>query len=213
MNKTVTAIAAIGASVLMGISAYASVYTREDQRTNWNMKYPVVSVEDNWNAQETINQDIMGYYNTLRIYFDQGRYYSCAGSYLVHYEDDDVLSISLYLTGYPYGANGNHTVNYDIVYDKHTGERIPLYNYVRVTTKDLEYYMGSHTYSMNGRRLNYNMLQSRTIREVPENYFLEGSGYVCVVFRPYELAAGAMGSVYIQLDPQYINYLNRKNQW
>ncbi len=209
MNKAITAIAAIGASFMIGFSAYASVYTRTEQETNWNMKYPVVTAS----AGEAINEDIQGYYDNLRYAFNQGRYYNCTGTYVVHYEDNDVLSISLYLAGYPYGANGNHVVNYDLVYDKHTGERIPLYNYVRATTKDLEYYMGSHTYSMNGRRLTYDMLQSRTIREVPENYFLEGGGYVCVVFRPYELAAGAMGATYIQLDPKYIEYLNRKNQW
>lgn len=213
MNKAFTAIAAIGASLMMGLSAYASVSPRMEQETNWNMKYPVVTAGSNWSASQAINADIEGYYNNLRRAFNQGRYYKCGSNYSVNYEDSDVISITLFFLEFPYGGNGNHMVNHDLVYDKHTGERIPLSNYVRVTPQDLEYYMGGHTYSVTGKLLNYNQLQARTINRVPENYFLMGGGVVCIAFQPYELAAGSFGSTYIRLDPQYIEYLNRKNQW
>ena len=132
-------------------------------------------------------------------------------NYTVHYEDDDVLSLSLHFLRLPYGANGNHVTSYDLVYDKTTGERIPLENYVRITLTDLKQYLGGHSYDAQGEKLR--SINSDYIKTVPDNYFLEGNGVVCLVFQPYQLAAGCFGNCYVRLEPQYIEYLNRKNQW
>lgn len=122
-----------------------------------------------------------------------------------------IPKLSLYFLRLPYGANGNHVTSYDLVYDKTTGERIPLENYVRITLTDLKYYLWGHSYDAQGEKLR--SINSDYIKTVPDNYFLEGNGVVCLVFQPYQLAAGCFGNCYVRLEPQYIEYLNRKNQW
>lgn len=104
-----------------------------------------------------------------------------------------------------------NVTSYDLVYDKTTGERIPLENYVRITLTDLKYYLWGHSYDAQGEKLR--SINSDYIKTVPDNYFLEGNGVVCLVFQPYQLAAGCFGNCYVRLEPQYIEYLNRKNQW
>ena len=157
------------------------------------------------------NSDIMNYVGQLRSDFENGKYYICSGNYTVHYEDDDVLSLSLHFLRLPYGANGNHATSYDLVYDKTTGERIPLENYVRITLTDLKQYLRGHSYSDGGKILRG--INGDYVESIPINYFLEGNGVVCLVFQPYQLAAGCFGNCYVRLEPQYIEYLNRKNQW
>lgn len=214
MKKMIAAIAAFGFTVMMGSYANAEVYSSYEESTNWRLSQPVVSISGNEAAADAINSNIAEYVNALRSDFENGRYYACGGNYVVHYEDDNVLSISLYLLRQPYGANGNHNNSYDLVFDKNTGEQIPLENYVRITTSDLKQYMAYHSYSQNGRKINQisNYVYEH-LNTIPQNYFLEGDGIVCIVFQPYELSSGAMGSCYVKLEPNYIDYLNRKNQW
>ena len=212
MKKLVCGCVCLGVFLCLGTLASAMVEGVHEERTNWRLTYPVVTTEDP-RAQENIRKDLARYIDALRADFDQGKYYSCGGNYKVHYEDDDILSISLYMTRYPFRANGNHTRSIDIVYDKRTGERIPLSNYVKVTAEDLDYYKYGHTYSQGGESVPANAIWENSIKAVPENYFLPGGGIVCVVFAPYDRAPGVYGATYIELDPEYIEYLNRKNQW
>lgn len=193
--------------------SYAAVSSGQESATNWEVTYPVVSVEGNAEAQDSINADLNDYLEQLREDFRNGKYYMCKEHYTVHYEDNDVLSISLYQLRLPYGACGNHSKSFDLVYDKNTGERIPLDNYVHVTLSDLEQYRWGHSYDQKGNKLKSENMWRTPLKEVPTNYFLTGGGVVCVVFKPYELTAGASGSCYIKLEPDYIEYLNRKNQW
>lgn len=191
-------------------TAFAEVKSIYEEKTNWELTYPTVVVSDNIAVQNRINNDIMTYINDLRADFETGEYYTCGGNYQVHYEDNDILSISLCLYRYPYGANGNHSYSWDIVYDKKTGKKIPLYNYVHITPADLQYYKYYHTYSQSGELMQE--IWDTDITEIPTNYFLPGNGSICLVFSPYTLAAGVFGSTYIELEPEYIEYLNRKNK-
>ena len=209
MKKKLFLIMVVGISVCMNITIFAAVHGVHEEKTNWKLDYPVVTIESNPNVQNLINEDLGRYIANLKADFAQGRFYNGGGHYKVHYEGSDILSISLYLTRYPYGANGEHTRAVSIVYDKHTGKRIPLYNYVHVTPKDLDYYKNGHTYTQSGEKLEYKHLWHESIKCVPENYFLPGDGSVCLVFKPYELSSGI---TYIKLDPRYIDYLNRKNK-
>lgn len=193
--------------------SYAAVSSGQESDTNWEVTYPIVSIEGNAEAQNSINADLNDYLEQLRIDFQDGKYYICKEYYTVHYEDNDVLSISLYQLRLPYGACGNHSKSLDLVYDKNTGERIPLDNYVHVTLSDLEQYKWGHSYDQKGNKLKSENMWKSPLKKVPTNYFLTGGRVVCVVFKPYELTAGAFGSCYIELKPDYIEYLNRKNQW
>ena len=213
MKRLVCALALAGSAFIFTIPSFAYVTNGHESGTNWEVTYPIVSIEDNASAQETINADLDSYLEQLRGEFQSGQYYKCTERYTVHYEDNDVLSISIYQLRLPYGANGNHSNSFDLVYDKHSGARIPLDNYVHVTVDDLDQYKWGHSYDQKGNKLKYENMWRTPLKEVPTNYFLTGGGVVCMVFRPYELTAGAFGSCYIELEPDYIEYLNRKNQW
>ena len=211
MSKVKAIAAALLISVCASTVSFAEVNNIHEEDINWKIDYPVVTVGANESAQDAINSDIMNYVGQLRSDFESGKYYTCSGKYTVHYEDDDVLSLSLYFLRLPYGANGNHVTSYDLVYDKTTGERIPLENYVRITLTDLKQYLGGHSYSYGGKTLRG--INGDYVESIPINYFLEGNGVVCLVFQPYQLDAGCFGNCYVRLEPQYIEYLNRKNQW
>lgn len=193
--------------------SYAAVNSGQESATNWEVTYPIVSIEGNAEAQNSINADLNSYLETLRDDFQNGKYFICKERYVVHYEDNDILSISVYQLREPYGGNGNHSRSFDLVYDKNTGEQIPLDNYVHVTPSDLEHYKWSHSYNQSGKPLKMDSISRFPLKEIPSNYFLKGDGVVCVVFPPYELSCGADGCCYIELEPDYIEYLNRKNQW
>lgn len=213
MKRLVCALALAGSAFIFTIPSFAYVTNGHESGANWEVTYPIVSIEDNASAQETINADLDSYLEQLRGEFQSGQYYKCTERYTVHYEDNDVLSISIYQLRLPYGANGNHSNSFDLVYDKHSGARIPLDNYVHVTVDDLDQYKWGHSYDQEGNKLKYENMWRTPLKEVPTNYFLTGGGVVCVVFSPYELTAGVFGSCYIELEPDYIEYLNRKNQW
>lgn len=150
MSKVKALAAALLISVCASTVSLAEVNNFHEEDTNWKIDYPVVTVGANESAQDAINSDIMNYVGQLRSDFESGKYYICSGKYTVHYEDDDVLSLSLYFLRLPYGANGNHVTSYDLVYDKTTGERIPLENYVRITLTDLKQYLRGHSYDAQG---------------------------------------------------------------
>ena len=210
MEKLLSLLVVFAVSLMIGNTAFAEVNSINEERTNWKLTYPMITVSNNVVAQNKINNDIMTYINELRADFETGEYYTCGGNYQVHYEDSAILSISLHLYRYPYGANGNHSSSWDIVYDKKTGQKIPLYNYVHITPEDLQYYKYYHTYSQSGELMQE--IWDTDITDIPTNYFLPGNGSICIVFPPYTLAAGVFGSTYIELEPDYIEYLNRKNK-
>lgn len=211
MKKLLCALVIAGS--LAAFPSYAEVSSGQESATNWEVTYPIVSIEGNAEAQDTINADLNSYLDLLRDEFQSGKYYICRERYAVHYEDNDILSISLYQLRLLYGANGNHSISIDLVYDKNTGEKIPLDNYVHATLDDLEYYKWGHSYDQSGHSLVGNKVSSYPLKAVPGNYFLKGGGVVCVVFQPYKLSYGAAGCCYIELEPDYIEYLNRKNKW
>lgn len=212
MKKLLCTLSAISLSLFLTSGVSAEVASSYEEQTNWKITCPVVKIEENPDAAAAINEDLMGYIHKLKENYDAGRYFHAGGKYIVHYEDSQILSISLILFGYPYGANGNHSYSVDRVYDKSTGEAIPLDNYVHALPEDLEYYKSGHTYNFRSQLIPWNQMFNTRITFVPDNYFLEGHGIVCIVFQPYYLACGAAGQTYIRLMPDYIDYLNRKNQ-
>ncbi len=203
MGLTFAALLAMSGEALAAVSAV------HEEKTNWDVTYPSVTAEGK--AAQAINADLLGQISGLKKGFESGEYYRASCSYEVHYEDAGLLSVSMHLFGLPYGANGNHTSTVSLVYDKETGTRVPLENYVHVTLEDLEIYRVAHTYTWDGAPLDYENTFKEPISYIPTNYFLPGGGAVCLVYEPYDLAPGVYGSVYIRLDPEYVEYLNRKN--
>lgn len=122
-------------TTLTASMASASVQTGSIQKVNLDLKYPLVYTQ-NQTAQKKINQDIATWVYDSKKGYDTGEFYSVETQYEVTYEDDSVISLELINLSYPAGA-AHEWVSYDcIVYNKKTGNRIPLYNYVRIRNAD-----------------------------------------------------------------------------
>lgn len=193
--------------------ASASVQTGSIQKINLDLKYPLVYTQ-NQTAQKKINQDIATWvYNSKRDY-DNGEFLSVETQYEVTYEDDSVISIMFVNLSYPAGVAHQWTSYDDIVYDKRTGNRIPLYNYVHIrNAQQLEDGLYSGVLSLHdesGEEITYDGT-NWPVERVSQDYLLRGGGTIDLLYSPYELAPFAAGATSIRFDPEAINYFNRMN--
>ena len=187
-------------STLAILPAYAEVVTGSQTDMNMDLKYPLVYTE-NAAAQTAINTDISAYVGEAKNAYYRDHVYPVSQSYKVTYEDKDV--VSLLLTTYYYRAGAAHGSyrTQGMVYDKRTGQRIPLYNYVRDGV--LAFYTSARkrTYLPQGWHVDY----------ASDNYFLSGKGYINLVYQPYELGPFSYGNTFIEFSPKAIEYFNRMN--
>lgn len=193
--------------------ASASVQTGSIQKINLDLKYPLVYTQ-NQTAQKKINQDIATWvYNSKRDY-DNGEFLSVETQYEVTYEDDSVISIMFVNLSYPAGVAHQWTSYDGIVYDKRTGNRIPLYNYVHIrNAQQLEDGLYSGVLSLHdesGEEITYDGT-NWPMERVSQDYLLRGGGTIDLLYSPYELAPFAAGATSIRFDPEAINYFNRMN--
>ena len=193
--------------------ASASVQTGSIQTIKLDLKYPLVYTQ-NQTAQKKINQDIATWvYNSKRDY-DNGEFLSVETQYEVTYEDDSVISIMFVNLSYPAGVAHQWTSYDGIVYDKRTGNRIPLYNYVHIrNAQQLEDGLYSGVLSLHdesGEEITYDGT-NWPVERVSQDYLLRGGGTIDLLYSPYELAPFAAGATSIRFDPEAINYFNRMN--
>lgn len=193
--------------------ASASVQTGSIQKINLDLKYPLVYTQ-NQTAQKKINQDIATWvYNSKRDY-DNGEFLSVETQYEVTYEDDSVISIMFVNLSYPAGVAHQWTSYDGIVYDKRTGNRIPLYNYVHIrNAQQFEDGLYSGVLSLHdesGEEITYDGT-NWPVERVSQDYLLRGGGTIDLLYSPYELAPFAAGATSIRFDPEAINYFNRMN--
>ena len=117
--------------VMLAVPTYATVVTGSQSDVNMELKYPLVYT-NNMFAQKAINTDLANYVLYAKsVYYDQHAY-QVKQNYKVTYEDAQVVSILL--TTYHYHAGSAHGMynTKGLVYNKITGQRIPLYNYVKI---------------------------------------------------------------------------------
>lgn len=200
-------------TTLTASMASASVQTGSIQKVNLDLKYPLVYTQ-NQTAQKKINQDIATWVYDSKKGYDTGEFYSVETQYEVTYEDDSVISLELINLSYPAGA-AHEWVSYDcIVYNKKTGNRIPLYNYVHIrNAQQLEDGLYSGVLSLHdesGEEITYDGT-NWPVERVSQDYLLRGGGTIDLLYSPYELAPFAAGATSIRFDPEAINYFNRMN--
>lgn len=200
-------------TTLTASMASASVQTGSIQKVNLDLKYPLVYTQ-NQTAQKTINQDIATWVYDSKKGYDTGEFYSVETQYEVTYEDDSVISLELINLSYPAGA-AHEWVSYDcIVYNKKTGNRIPLYNYVRIRNADqLETGILSMVlplYNESDEEVEYDS-EDWPVNRVSQDYLLRGGGTIDLVYQPYELGPFSDGAISIRFSPEAINYFNRMN--
>ena len=56
MKKKLFLIMVVGISVCMNITIFAAVHGVHEEKTNWKLDYPVVTIESNPNVQNLINE-------------------------------------------------------------------------------------------------------------------------------------------------------------
>ena len=208
--KKALVLGAVGA--MLAIPGYAKVVTGSQSDANLDLKYPLVYTDHAY-AQQAINIDIANYVLEAKDMYYNQHIYKVAQNYKVTYEDSQVVSILLTTYHYYAGAAHGMTNTRGLVYNKITGQRVPLYNYVKIANAEqldrglrsyvLDYYTGSHTKSR--------IPQGWSVKYVTDNYCLRGKGNIDLVYQPYELGPYSNGTTYIGFTPQSIEYFNRMN--
>lgn len=200
---------ALALVVTVSSAASASVTEHRESTTNLSIAYPILSAEDS-TSTDLINADIAALAASLRTAYESGAFYRGELGYRVHLDDDNFLSVTFTELRYDLRANQPVRRDYGYVYYKKTGQRLPLAFFVHITPSDLDgEAVSGHLYNEQGR--NTPIQPEKSVREVPSNYFLGGSGYICPIFQAGELTAST-GPTYILLDASIVDYFNRKNK-
>ena len=196
-------------ALLYAMPAQAMVVMERQEGPSWKMDYPLVYVDDP-GAQAAINSDVSRYLDAFQK--------AMATDELIRegiiktklrYEDENVISLTLVDYRYTGGAHGMYVV-YGLVYDTHTGARIPLEDYVRLTTEDVAAELSDNTFAYDTTK--HVKIIMNEPKRVPADYYLTGDGSVNIIFQPYEIAAYAEGAPYLHLTADRMAYYNEKNK-
>ena len=188
---------------------FASVGTNTANGVNYKMSYPIVYT-NNKVVQDKINQDIYHYIATFRDDYNAGRFYKGWFSYDVKFENDDYVSLTITDTRYNMRAAHENYHVYGIVYDKHTGRKLPLSYFLKVTLSDLKNIYSGRLYNKSGNKLKASKFNIP--ERISEDYYLLGNGGIALIYRPFELGAFSDGATTIRLTSEEVDYFNRKNR-
>lgn len=191
-------------------TAFASVGTNTDNGVNYKMSYPIVYT-NNKAIQDKINQDIYHYIAAFRDDYNAGKFYKGKFSYEVKLETDDYVSLMIIDSRWlSIRSPRDHDDVYGVVYDKHTGKKLPLSHFLKITVADLEWFYLDHLYNTAGNKIQANKLYS--LKEVSNSYYLLGNGGIALIYRTFELAPYREGATTIRLTREEVDYFNRKNR-
>ncbi len=184
--------------------------------TNLTLQYPLIYVA-NEQAQESMNQLIASYVGRMQNMYYQEKMYQVAMRYEVTYEDADLLSLWVEQGWYNGQAAHGYYTQQGLVFNKHTGERIPAYNYVKLASnQQLKEFVGSSLLPVYSQNLKNRLLPNQLfglpdIEIHNDNYILLGNGAIAMLYQPYELSAYAYGVARVLFMPDKIEYINRLN--
>ena len=197
---------------MVSLPSYARVVTGEQTDTNLHLQYPLVYT-DNIEDQDSINKDIAKYVQSAKQAYYNSHIYKVWQNYKVTYEDSQVVSILLTTNYYHAGAAHEHYFTNGLVYNKVTGQRIPLYNYVKIASVE-QLAMGLRTnvlsYYTETRKKTY-LPQGWHVIHVSDDYCLRGGGIIDLIYQPYQLGPFSYGNTFIEFSPSAIEYFNRMN--
>ena len=193
-------------------TAFAMVETGEQSDVNMDLKYPLVYL-DNQAAQDAINSDIANYVDDLKGRYYSGEVYKVTMTYNVAYEDAQYLSITIISYWYNEGAAHGMYTKYGLVYDKSTGARVPVSNFVPIATPE-QIDCGIRGYTLEllsetGKRLYLGSYEK--VKRISSDYYLGGNGTIYLIYQPYELSSFSNGATSVQFTPKAIDYFNRMN--
>lgn len=196
--------------LLLGLTrpAAAAVYAEEYTELNLHMRYPVVSLQ-NQEMMDKINGYLWPMIENFQVGYERGAFFRGELRYHVYFEDDTFLALAIEENRYMPGANLPETKVTAMVFEKCSGERIPIEYFTHAKRADVE---GE---AFNGQLYNEENQKIRVrsgagIHRLPRDYFITEDGAVCVVFQPYELGEARDGATYVRLSPEMLEYFERK---
>lgn len=205
---------ALIATVFNGVVSNA--YVVEQTQTDGTMKlsYPLV-YETNPTVQYNINTDIASYVTSEKAVYEAGTAKVVKLSYQVAYEDDNYLSIILTPYHYYGGAHG-HYKQIGRVYDKHTGDVLPLSYFVHINSAEqLTEGLRNHSVKLYSQTRQIPMTLDGLWKDVPyvsDSYYLAGNGFIELIYQPYELGPYSVGATRIEISPTAAANFNKLNQ-
>lgn len=180
-----------------GAISTTSVTAEEETSEVGTLKTPVVHLSDDSIAGK-INADIQQAISTIAG-GDASKLSMDKRSFDVKCDTADTLSLVIFETAVPKGANGNHTKYLTLTYDKKTGARKSLSDYSSVTSQDAE------------AKAQAQLIRYGDSADVTSHYqgygsvkldkfFVTQEGAVWLLFDPYAMADGATGATCIQIQ-------------
>ncbi|SUP44378.1 DUF3298 and DUF4163 domain-containing protein [Veillonella criceti] len=197
-------------------SSQGQIIEKTQTDINLKLRYPLIYVE-NQTAQEAMNQLIASYVGRMQTMYYKEKMYQVVMNYDITYEDENVLSLSIEQGWYNGQAAHGYYTHQGLVFNKHTGERIPAYNYVKLANnQQLKELVSSGMLSVYSQDMK-NRLYPQQLFGLPDvevhndNYVLLGNGAIGMLYQPYELSAYAYGVTTILFPLEKIEYINRLN--
>ena len=191
MKPIIPALILSSCLALSAAPADARVWTATETGDYYELVYPVFECDDP-DIKEAINADI---YTLASEVADEnkGEAYTTSFHYKLKMENDRYLSLVFLPGGYPKGAIHGMYTGIGVVYDKTTGEKLPLSHFADVTLDDLiELWEEGEFYHYEGKKIPAIGAFGGPQR-VPEDYFLTYDGKIFVTFGPYVLGPYAQG--------------------
>ncbi len=204
----------LAALCAMPFASQANVATYKMADNVTTILYPVVQIQ-NMRAQQIINNDLKQYFVVSPQNLAANDVVEKQLFFTVKYEDNQWLSLVIHDYTYTRGAAHGMRIDKGLVYNKMTGERVPLSYFVNI--KDMnQIYLGILTQSINfgsimGKPLPYSYDFKLPTQQVPDNYFLAGNASVGIIFQPYEMGPYSYGTTVATLPPDYVKGLNIYN--
>lgn len=190
MKPTFPALIFASCIALSAAPADASIWPATETGEYYRLVYPVFECDDPV-IKEAINADI--YTRAARTADAARPNYTTSFNYHLKMENDRYLSLVFLPGGYPKDAIHGMYTGVGVVYDKTTGERLPLSHFANVTLDNLiRLWEEDEFYHYEGEKIPV-LGGFGPPKRVPEDYFLTYDGEIFVAFGPYELGPYAQG--------------------
>lgn len=197
------------------VLSQAAVNTQTMEDGILKISYPVVQTA-NVQAQEAINNSIQAGIKRLKAHYAENKKELVADqlNYKVAYEDDSLVSLIFTHYFMNKGAAHGMTHTMGVVYDKKTGQQLPLEYFLHVSMPQI--YEGITSGTLGFYNGSFQPLQfksdlgwTKNIKDVPKSYLLNGNGAISLIFQPYDLAPYSDGTTYVQLKREDVNRYNQ----
>lgn len=186
-------------------STFAAVKEHKEQGENFSLTYPIyVDEAKNQTVEKKINDDILHRVKqcsdrlTVKKLDSETLPIAWVNfSYQIGSETENFLSL-LFFDGFYYkqAAHGMYYAS-GVVYDKHTGEQIPLEKFVTVSQKNLKkltkkkkIFIGAANHE---QRIEKDLILLGDVETIPKNFYINQRGKIFLMFQPYELLPYAAG--------------------